>query len=319
MSYEICYSRAFIKTNRGIIPLVLSGSNNCTEFKHGKERRERDWGTFYGNRFIEKNASEILDFFKNKDDKSDFCKYRGKWLNYCDAYDFYLKGIKNALYLEEYLKNGLFRNTQGRTYGIHYLKCYVHNWAVEHGKIELEKDITTTEDLEAWLDDARAYIGNDNNNKFICFMFNDNEAISVRKKTNIKGACIIKDKNWFLSTNDAQKWECAYDVAGALIFDNAEQAEKHIEAMREKWGSSVNRLKIVKYDANKKEQVKNCYIHINNFGYFVKFTRYGYRYTYSLCDMNKMTQQRAKQVLKKLTDKFSKYIYELVKEAEQCA
>ena len=32
MSYEIVYNRAFIKTTRGIIPLLLTGSNNCYEY-----------------------------------------------------------------------------------------------------------------------------------------------------------------------------------------------------------------------------------------------------------------------------------------------
>lgn len=42
MSYEIVYDREFIKTNDGrIIPLVLSGSNNCwTTGVSGRLRRD---------------------------------------------------------------------------------------------------------------------------------------------------------------------------------------------------------------------------------------------------------------------------------------
>lgn len=45
MSYEIIYDKQFIKlSNDRFIPIVLGGSNNCTEFSHkGRERRARSW------------------------------------------------------------------------------------------------------------------------------------------------------------------------------------------------------------------------------------------------------------------------------------
>ena len=43
MSYEIVYSKQFIKTNKYIIPTVLMGSNNCTMYYGGREIKERDW------------------------------------------------------------------------------------------------------------------------------------------------------------------------------------------------------------------------------------------------------------------------------------
>lgn len=319
MSYEICYSRNFIKTHRGIIPLVLAGSNNCTEFKHGGERRERDWCVFYGNKHIEKSASDLLAQFEKKDN-DDFCKFRGKWLTFKDAYNFYKLGIKNALYLEDYLRDGLYRNTKGHTYHISNLRCYISDWSegYEKHKLLLERDITTTADLEAWLDEARALIG-DVKEKYICLRFNDNEAISVKKQADIKGACVIKDKKWYLSTSDADKWTCVRDLQDALIFESGEQAQKHIEAMRDKWGSySVDRLKIVKYNANTKTPVKNCYVKIDGYGIFARFSKYGYRYSYCLCDEFKMTEAKAKKVVEKLRSLFGdKRTFEIVKEDAQ--
>ena len=43
MSYSIIYGRQFVKTTKGIIPMILSGSNNCTEFIQGREVLERNW------------------------------------------------------------------------------------------------------------------------------------------------------------------------------------------------------------------------------------------------------------------------------------
>lgn len=42
MSYSIIYGRQFVKTTKGIIPMILSGSNNCTEFIQGREVLERN-------------------------------------------------------------------------------------------------------------------------------------------------------------------------------------------------------------------------------------------------------------------------------------
>lgn len=46
MSYEIIYDKQFIKAGENLyVPMILAGSNNCTEFNSstGKERRARSW------------------------------------------------------------------------------------------------------------------------------------------------------------------------------------------------------------------------------------------------------------------------------------
>jgi hypothetical protein len=48
MSYEIIYNKQFVKVSETeFIPIILVGSNNCTEMSYnGRERRERSWWTF---------------------------------------------------------------------------------------------------------------------------------------------------------------------------------------------------------------------------------------------------------------------------------
>lgn len=69
MSYQIFYGKQFVKLerNNSYIPMVLSGSNNCTFHHNGKEIRERDWGcldyyikTYKGKKFFA-TKEEILD------------------------------------------------------------------------------------------------------------------------------------------------------------------------------------------------------------------------------------------------------------------
>ena len=66
MSYEIVYSRNFIKTNRGILPLVLTGSNNDYTWTGRRWRRSRSWACFYGNKHMEASADDLLLFFSKK-------------------------------------------------------------------------------------------------------------------------------------------------------------------------------------------------------------------------------------------------------------
>lgn len=191
MSYEIVYNRAFIKTTRGIIPLILTGSNNCYEYHLGRERRERDWGCFWGNKHIEIDEQELLTFISDKaDEKYEFCMFRGKWVYYKDAYKFYQQGIKNAHTIENWLKYGTY-GKYGSKMG--YLTCYVSDWrgGYENHFKTLEKNITTTSELEAWLDEAKAYVKDDNDKCFIELRYSINEPLIYHEPKQIDGKCII--------------------------------------------------------------------------------------------------------------------------------
>ncbi len=57
------HDRQFIRTTRGIIPMILSGSNNCTEFiwdARGRthERRERRWWAWVPGNLLTMDHSE---------------------------------------------------------------------------------------------------------------------------------------------------------------------------------------------------------------------------------------------------------------------
>ena len=48
MSYEIIYGRQFVRTTRGIIPLMLIGPSNMTEGSGRHIRRIRGWTNLMG-------------------------------------------------------------------------------------------------------------------------------------------------------------------------------------------------------------------------------------------------------------------------------
>ena len=107
MSYEIVYAREFIKTNDcRIIPLVLSGSNNCWEPTFKKHwRRERSWFPLLiksgenpavsPEKLMEKVRNCIPSTYQQH-----FLR-NGKWIDDAAFIRFFENGIKKAKTLEE--------------------------------------------------------------------------------------------------------------------------------------------------------------------------------------------------------------------------
>lgn len=298
MSYEIVYSRNFIKTTRGIIPLILTGSNNCHERHGNRWRRERDWSQFWGNKHVEMDAQDLLTFMADygaDKDNYDFCDFRGKRLYKKDAYNFYKQGIKNAHTIEEYIQNGRQKNWHIGS----YLRAYIHDWSNGYGKsfIALDKHVSTTAELEAWIDDAKAYI-HERNNIYMRFTWDTCEPITYNEPKDIKGKVIIaykKAKGVYLS--DKQK--LTHNKCEAKVFDNQDNAK----AFCQNNGYSQYYYKIIKYNANEKNK-KHYVISLGHGAYFYRKTNYGMRYIYSKSDAQKMDMKRATTLLERLIDAF---------------
>ena len=89
MSYEIIYDKQFVKVNDNtFIPMILAGSNNCTEWSpSGRERRARSWyncsyftgGSIAGTmeQMLEVQEEERKRRMEKDEDYSD--KYFGSW------------------------------------------------------------------------------------------------------------------------------------------------------------------------------------------------------------------------------------------------
>ena len=154
MGYTIIDSRTFIKTTRGIIPLALGGSNNCTEViydKNSKRRevRERHWFIMMGRNALELPEEEFMakinDTFAEND--TECMVYGSKWLNGAQTRKWFARAVKDAASLEDILAgnpgvNDLNVTLMPYTSGEHLLWKYVR----------------TTDELEVWLDDASKMI-----------------------------------------------------------------------------------------------------------------------------------------------------------------
>lgn len=105
--YSIIYGRQFVKTTKGIIPMILSGSNNCTEFIQGREVLERNWYPMTlsnKDKRIAIPAEELLERARaiSTGDGADyeFAKQGGKWLYCKDVLKWVESGIRNAMNIE---------------------------------------------------------------------------------------------------------------------------------------------------------------------------------------------------------------------------
>jgi len=83
MSYEIIYNKQFVKVSETeFIPIILVGSNNCTEMSNrGRERRARGWWTFKYmldgkcvgtlEQMLNKCENNRIEYMKSNDDYND--------------------------------------------------------------------------------------------------------------------------------------------------------------------------------------------------------------------------------------------------------
>lgn len=239
MSIEIVYDRAFLKTTTGIIPLVLTGSSNCTEWHYTKsgifrERRERYWSYFWGDETLNLPVEELLDFIAAKcnhpDERELFqLRSRNKWITSKNCVDWYRSGIQSASTIE----NVLLYN-QGLTFRV-YLHVYNEN---APDTTELEQYIRTTAQLEAWLTAAKArkldLIKSGAKSVYLCLKFNDNEPLY---KANFpEGPVIVKLKgtsgNYLIGYTSVEGFIFGPDASVALVFSSAEEALSKLGPIR---------------------------------------------------------------------------------------
>ena len=182
MSYEIIYDKQFVKVNDKVfIPMILSGSNNCTEYSpSGRERRSRSWFNFgyllgYAiagsmEQMLEKQEEERKERMKSEDysDKY-FGSYSGLKINGTPASYGAYKGIvktgcQKALTIEQLAEENVYLN----------IHTYNSNDTIEELKKQGLEPISftprTTEQLEDFIKNVEPkYKGKKEGNLYISF------------------------------------------------------------------------------------------------------------------------------------------------------
>ena len=230
MSYDIIYGRQFIRTTRGIIPLVLGGANNCTMFYGGKEIRDRHWFVPYEDDWIDCPEADLLEKAEKRlggpGRSEEECLVIGsKWVN-CGEFLRYLRnGVKNAHSIEE-----ICRLIPGQ-----YLSCVLSHYKdfSDPWERELQHEIRTTPELELWIDHAKKRkkeLLADGMAKCvcICITLQGIQPLCIdraTKSSGLSGAVLVKYKNNYVERVDGRRVQLSSGIARALEFESIEDAK----------------------------------------------------------------------------------------------
>lgn len=232
MSYEIVYSRQFLKIDEKIIPLVLYGSNNCYEVTwKGKERRERSWNTMYfgANTWIAQTEDKIMErinSYCNREYQEHFVR-NGKWVDDKGLIRFFQNGIKNAKTIEELQEEYYFRGLCG----------YISIWSDGNNSIENKTSIYSSDDLRKFLTDAENRLDNRTEKEkiYICLeYYNEKFESRVKKerkpKERLTDYYAIKINGYsYLTKLTSRRIMYCYLCDMTKQFKTENQAKKYIE------------------------------------------------------------------------------------------
>jgi hypothetical protein len=247
MSYEIIYNKQFLKTKEGkIIPIILMGSNNCTETSRGgRERRVRDWNIcnmpYWCNHKIDYTEEELLNEVKQYIDSEELFKVNGNYINGKQWYTFVKNAIKQAKTIEE-------------------LQVYerpsacLSVWDNLKNTHISEINIDTSGDLQKFIDIYNNMIQTKVENKKIYPVINFPVEKFIHQKTK-KGNkpierltdfyIVVVDKGYdqyYVRQLTARHLKYAYSIDGAKQFKTEKEAQKWITDRRIDTRFSVNCL-----------------------------------------------------------------------------
>lgn len=235
MGYTIVYDKKFVKTEKGIIPVILSGSSNCyTTNSRGQDVRTRDWGCF---RFAERPMSGemIMEEVKKlvPTTYGEHFMYNGKWVDDNGFVNFFKSGIRNALTLEELMDK----------YIVSCLRIEVCAKDIESTK-EWPSPLTlmsascrNNEELEEALECAIAAFDGQPKEAYPYFRYAfgyENERLKTRRKNRRRNCKVAEtgfllrftNSDYFVRRSSRHMWHSPY-ASTARHFRSREDAERY--------------------------------------------------------------------------------------------
>ena len=227
MSYEILYAKKFIKlSDNTFIPLVLSGSNNCTTFVNGREVRERHWWVLGG--LVKKTEEEICEWAKSclsSSYSTEWFKSGSSWISGDDIFSFIKNSAKRASTIEEILEANPHVSLS--------VNLSIYDSTKNYGEKGYRTDTPirfphTTPELEEWIEESIEYEKSLKENEKLYYNIEFSELKSLKSAAVSKSAtgpvfCCPR-KGYYLVDYDIAHNSYSYDKnpKKAIIFESAE-------------------------------------------------------------------------------------------------
>lgn len=223
MSYSIVYARTFIKTARGIIPLVLSGSNNCTHFQNGREVRDREWH-IYNNQLLglsEPNFMKTVNkMFAGCNGTDQLFVWHNKWVYGNQIEAWFRRGVREARPIEDIL-----RINPGAVIIAHIAVTDRESLRVNRAFSAM---LHTTDELDHWMEEARdeaEKLKSDNNSACVYMGFATPEPLKIPHPTHTEPV-VAKFRGKYVEEVSSDRISCSADINDAIVFATAKEAEE---------------------------------------------------------------------------------------------
>lgn len=231
MSIDIIYDKRFIRTGRGVIPMVLIGSSNCYDTiwdSRGRRRevRERHWSMIHDMMLEDPIGQEKWLSMVEANPDSQLFKERKNWITGENVRKWFENGVSSSCSLEDYLKWNptqscicqiiWYKDKSSTIRNSEYLR-YCHN----------------TKELEDWIDGAKKlrealYIDIPTAAVYLKIGFDGTTALRSVPKTD--GPVIAKrGNNGYVSAYETGKSRTfTDDPEKAHVFANIDEAIKEL-------------------------------------------------------------------------------------------
>lgn len=224
MSYEIIYDKSFVKTTRGILPMILHGSSNCFDVIGGKEVRERYWSC-WNDKLIEFPADKLhetlVDVFSPTlgDASREVFKWHSKWICGDKLEQWFQTGVRNAATLEE-----LDKVNFGVGLSVRVMQVQLETFDTT---IFSSSYLHTTEELEQSLDEAKALIQSEKKEgrqAYLHLSFSGREPLRKPRRTKIEEPCLIKCRHGYFGEENGRYGVTFYvDPQKAHVFADEDE------------------------------------------------------------------------------------------------
>lgn len=226
MSYDIIYDLQFIRTSRGVTPVILAGPNNVTTRSGKHEHRVRSWGLWSSEMvdIPETNLIEMIqDIAANYDADYTLFKRGGKWVNPDGLIQMFRSACKKAARIEDIYA----ADRSG------YLSCSVKYYEGHSMKAidRINEIIKTTESFEAWIDAARPEyeaLRKQEKDAWLSVQFNSGEK-PLKKASRSEGPVILrKGRDRYVKGYTENSVEFTSNPEEAKVFNDAAAAQNEI-------------------------------------------------------------------------------------------